>query len=534
MSTATNRSNLIARGVMLLATAAIAVVIVLVLTGGSSYVLKLRLANASGVRPGSQVLLGGVSVGTVYKVDFDRRDNFVVADLHLTKDKHKLSIGQGVTASIVAANLLGEKYVALSPGDARHPLPSGTVLPEAATTIPTDLDTIVDVLDGPTRARLAILLDQAGTAVAGRQSDVRAILAQFPASLQAATKLLNGLVQDNHTLGDVVANTNSFIGRLNASSGDLKQAIDAAAGATTTLALRAAALKEAVIGAPRTVQNIHDAFFNVTNAVDALTPFLYRTLDSAPYLSQLLTEVKPFTQAAVPALNRAAAVSPTLTKLADQGTPTIRQAVPTLSALSNLATLAKPLSGWLGLSAPDLIGILPGWDSAVAWRDGMSHTFQGEIYLDPQIVVGVANHGATPAQRRQNLLDIINPTLLRTLGLVGAYNRAKAEAANPQTPAAKPAHKPAGLPLPKLNLPSSKPGAPGSAPAAGGQATGGNHPSLGSLLGGVLGALGGKGHSGGGSGSGAGSTGASTPTNTGSKPSLGSTLQNLLGYLLGK
>jgi phospholipid/cholesterol/gamma-HCH transport system substrate-binding protein len=474
-----------------------------------------------------------VSVGTVYKVDFDRRDNFVVADLHLTKDKHKLSIGQGVTASIVAANLLGEKYVALQPGHPTHRLPSGTVLPEAATTIPTDLDTIVDVLDGPTRARLAILLDQAGTAVAGRQSDVRAILAQFPASLQAATRLLDGLVQDNHTLGDLVANTNSFIGRVNAQSGDLKRAIDAASGAAVTLGLRASALKQAVIGAPLAVALIRDNFYAGGRALDALQPLIRKAIETAPYLTQLLTEVKPFTAVAVPTLNRAAAVAPTLTKLADQGTPTIKQAVPTLTALSHVATLAKPLSGWLGLTAPDLIGILPGWDSAVAWRDGMSHAFQGEIYLDPQIVVGVANHGATAAQRRQNLLDIVNPAILRTLGLVGAYNRAKAEATNPQTPAVKPAHKPV-LSLPKLNLPTSKPSTPTSPRATGSHGAGGNHPSLGSLLGGVLGALGGKGHSGGGSGSGAGSTGASTPTNTGSKPSLGSTLQNLLGYLLGK
>jgi hypothetical protein len=299
---------------------------------------------------------------------------------------------------------------------------------------------------------------------------------------------------------------------MDAKSVDLKRVIGAAAGATTTLALRAGDLKQALVNAPF-FENVTVKWF--TKGGTVLTNFAKPAgalADAAPYIDQLLTQVKPFTAAAVPTLNRAAAVAPTLTQLADQATPTIKQAVPTLSALSNLALLAKPLSAWLGLSAQDLVAIPAGWSHAVQMRDGLSHLFGGEIYLDPQIVLGVANKGASAAQRRQNILDILNPAIVRTLGLLGAQKAAGGGGGTSTASAA-------------LHTPT-KPTTPTSGP-------------LGGLLGGLTG-----GGSGSASGPGSRSSSASGPASGNGSSSgssgggavgpLGSSLQNLLGYLLGK
>ena len=525
------RPNIIARVVSLLALAAAVVVVILVASGGKTFDLKLSMANAAGLRSGSEVLLGGVQVGSVNAMDMSNgnRGNTVIADLHLNPDEVK--VGQGARASIIAANLLGEKYVALSPGNTSQPLQSGTVLPQSATTLPSDLDQIIDVLDGPTRARLAMLLNEAGIAVNGRQSDVSAILRQFPLSLTAATRLLTTMVQDNHTLASLVQNSDQFITRVDQQSTDLKALIGTSASALQTFSQKAGTLKQAVIGLAQPLSEFTRWFSYGATIFTQLEPEVNQITASAPRLTTLLQEVKPFTQAAVPALNRAAAVAPTLTSLAEQATPTVTQAVPTLASLQNIAHLAGPLSSWLGLSANDLVNIFGDWAGAVQTRDAASHIFGANVFLNPDIVLTTANLGATADQRRQNLLDIKSLPILQTLGLVGAQAAARLALNAPaKAPASVHATAPKTSPV-KVTAPKSTAPSGGSASGSGSKPTLGT--TLGSTLGGVLSGVGNLlgGHKGS-SGSASGTT-PSTGTTGGSGTSLSSTLKGLVGYLLG-
>jgi ABC-type transporter Mla subunit MlaD len=205
MTAALTRPNLIARAVALAAVAGIVLVLVLLLGGGSPFMLKLEMANADGIRPGSQVLLGGVS-RQIAKLDIDPK---------------RVRIGHGTT----------EKYAALHPANPQRPLPSGSTLPMSAVTIPTDLDQIIDVMDPDTRRAMATLINEAGLAVAGRRRDVASIIRQLPVSVERATKLLQELVHDNHTLEELVAAGNRLIARINLQRTDLQRVIDAASGA---------------------------------------------------------------------------------------------------------------------------------------------------------------------------------------------------------------------------------------------------------------------------------------------------------------
>jgi phospholipid/cholesterol/gamma-HCH transport system substrate-binding protein len=546
MTATMNTPQLAARLVVGVAAVVAIVVLVSLATGGSSYDLKLTMSDASGLRPGSQVLLGGVSVGSVNALNLGP-DNTVIADLHLTPGQ--VNIGQGASVRIIGANLLGEKYAALQPGNPSNPLPSGTTLPESATTIPTDLDQIVDVLDGGTRARLATLLQEAGLAVAGRRSDVGAILRQLPLSVSAATQLLDTLVQDNHTLGDLITNSNQFVSRINAQSNDLKQIMGAGAQALTTLSQSAGSLRQAVAGAPQALSTINNFFVQGTAAITRLTPAAGAIANTAPELNALLTRVKPFTQAAVPTLNRAAAVAPDLTKLAEQATPTVKSAVPTINAIENIANLAKPATAWTAISAKDLFSIFQGWSRAIQFRDGLSHVFNGDLFLDPAIVLGAANAGATAAQRCQNLLDIKQPGLLAAIGLLHGAQAARQKGCN--TAAIRAARPAPAAPTPPATVTQAASAATGTATTAVGGLTSALSSTLGKVLGGVGATVGkvlaGTGATVGnvvnstksalgkllGSGSGSSTSGNST-TPAGSPPPSGPSLQNLLNYLLGK
>jgi phospholipid/cholesterol/gamma-HCH transport system substrate-binding protein len=520
MAAALARPNVVVRLVTLIAVALIAVVLVSVVGGGRVYVLKLQLANASGLRPGSQVLLGGVSVGTVDSLRINR-SGLVVAELHLNPDQ--VHVGRGASAGLVAANLLGEEYVALKPGDRSAPLPSGTALPQSATTQPTELDQIVGVLNGGTRARLAILLREAGVAVAGRRSDIGAILRQFPLSLTAATTLLRTMVQNTHTLADLVARSDQFISRMNAFGGPLKQVIGAAAGASETLAAQSRALGQTVRAAPTTLTTIRTFVLNLGNTAGNLRVPVGELARDARPLNKLLAAVKPFTAAAVPTLDRAAAVAPTLTRLARRATPSVAAAVPMLASLQRIAGLAQPLSAWIGLSAQDIVGIMNGWSRAIQFRDGISHVFNANLYLNPSIVLNIADQGASPMQKCQNLLDVLNPGLLRGMALLNAALGQRRTGCS--VLASAPART-APVPGPHRPTAPPPPAVPARSPASGPIAAA--RTGLGKVLGGVTGALGAVSA---GLGKTIGQAGSTLQSGAGQ---AGSSLHNLLGYLFGK
>ena len=84
-------------------------------------------------------------------------------------DKQFSPVHQGATAAIRPKSLLGEKYIAMTVGDADKPaLSSGTRLPDSATQVNVELDQLINVFDQPTRDQLRTLINELGTGVAGQ------------------------------------------------------------------------------------------------------------------------------------------------------------------------------------------------------------------------------------------------------------------------------------------------------------------------------------------------------------------------------
>ena len=81
--------------------------------GGDTYILAARFANAGGLRPGSSVLLSGVTVGRVEMVRLDPSDYSAIATLKVYSN---VRLPTDSMASIKTSGLLGDKYVALAPG----------------------------------------------------------------------------------------------------------------------------------------------------------------------------------------------------------------------------------------------------------------------------------------------------------------------------------------------------------------------------------------------------------------------------------
>ena len=100
---------------------------------GSTYSINARFSNAGGLKPGSQVFLAGVPVGRVDKINLDPQFAAIV-QMEIDKD---VQLPNDTIASIKTSGLLGDRFIALSPGSATQNFaPGGTI---------TDTESAVDL-----------------------------------------------------------------------------------------------------------------------------------------------------------------------------------------------------------------------------------------------------------------------------------------------------------------------------------------------------------------------------------------------------
>src|SRR5258706_10825160 len=86
-----------------------------------SYDLHVRLADAGGVKVGSDVRLGGTKIGSVLGLRLDPADYSAVLEVAVRDD---LALPVDSTAGI-SGSVLGEQFVALTPGHADKKLQAG-------------------------------------------------------------------------------------------------------------------------------------------------------------------------------------------------------------------------------------------------------------------------------------------------------------------------------------------------------------------------------------------------------------------------
>lgn len=122
------------------------VVIAALLIGSSLYkaagigetVVKAEFVQAAGMRPGDDVRVAGIQVGTIKSTKLE--GDHVLAELGLKED---VELGADASASIKMSTILGAHYIELTPGDGKG-LPDNRI-PISNTKVPYDLQKTVEV-----------------------------------------------------------------------------------------------------------------------------------------------------------------------------------------------------------------------------------------------------------------------------------------------------------------------------------------------------------------------------------------------------
>jgi ABC-type transporter Mla subunit MlaD len=185
------------------------------------YFVRAVFDNAANLVQGEDVKIAGVPVGEVSGLDVthDKKAaiTLLIDDTDFTPWKADAS------CTIRPQGLIGEKFVECEPGSSSAPplprIASGPgkgerLLAVDHTSSPVDIDLLNDILRLPYRQRLAILLSEFGTGLAGRGADLNQVIHRANPALRETDKLLAVLVKQNKTLAALARNSDKALGPL--------------------------------------------------------------------------------------------------------------------------------------------------------------------------------------------------------------------------------------------------------------------------------------------------------------------------------
>ena len=178
-----------------------------------NYRVRAIFENAFSVIPGEDVKIAGVKVGKVDDLDVTPDQKAAVV-LRIDKPGFK-DFRRDAECTIRPQSLIGEKFVECTPTQPRAdgakappPLPrirrgegrGQYLLPVSQTSRPVDLDLLTNVVRLPERERLSIILNELGTALAGRGPELRQAIRNANPALKETDKVLAILGDQNRVL----------------------------------------------------------------------------------------------------------------------------------------------------------------------------------------------------------------------------------------------------------------------------------------------------------------------------------------------
>jgi len=369
--------------------AVIAVVVALLVTTGGDenpYTVKLRLANAQGLREGSPIVIGGVPIGTV-KLDATQRD----VEVRLEIDDKYTPVGRDATAAVIAQNVLGQKQVRIQPGNTSDAAPDGYTLPTSQIIETADLDQLLATLDPDTRTRLAVLINETGTAFAGRKLDFKDFVEDLAPALSSGADVLGQLTRENNALTGLLDSSVHFVAAITPQRRKIGRMFDVLGATTETIAARRSELRTTLHRAPAALRSARSFLAELRATAGPLATTGRQLSAAARPLQTALDRLEPFRRAAAPALVAARrSAAPSVYRLGKDTTDDLFRTVTTARRLAPLAqSEVPPVGRALDKSMDNLLAVLENWSRAIQFRDRLGHVFRGEATIAPDLYESV-------------------------------------------------------------------------------------------------------------------------------------------------
>ncbi|MEN3282692.1 MAG: hypothetical protein V7607_3832 [Solirubrobacteraceae bacterium] len=317
--------------------------------GGGTYRVRAIFMNAFSVIPGEDVKIAGVKVGKVESLDVTP-DHRAAVVLRIDRPGFD-DFRRDAECQIRPQSLIGEKFVECTP---TQPRPEGAqpapklariergegkgqyLLAVSQTSKPVDLDLVNNTLRLPYRERLAIILNELGTGVAGRGDDLRQAIRNADPALKQTDKVLKILADQNRVLANLARDGDQILSPLSRDRSQVADFVSQANSTAQATAERSSALEQNIAKLPAFLRELEPTMQRLGGLADQMTPVLADLHDQAPSIDRFVEQLGPFSKAGTPALQ-------SLGDTADVARPALVKSRPLIEQTGQLASTAKPV-----------------------------------------------------------------------------------------------------------------------------------------------------------------------------------------------
>jgi ABC-type transporter Mla subunit MlaD len=340
--------------------------------GGKAPVYNVRAIfdNAAFAVDGEDVRIAGANVGSIQSLDVTH-DHKAAVTISIT-DPRFTPFYANATCAIRPQSLIGERYVDCEPGSssqpALHKIESGPgngtyYLPVAQTSSPIDSDIVQDIYQEPIRERFALILDELGTGLAARGSDLNEVIRRANPALGKTDQVLKILAGQNRDLANLARDSDTVLAPLAKVQHEIAGFVTNANTTSVASAARAHDIQRSFQLFPEFLRQLRPLMVSLGRLADQGTPLMASLGQSASALGRQFQNLTPFAKAARPALIA-------LGKSSQQSQAPLVASIPLAKRLNNLGTQAVP-------SAKKLDTLTASLDKTGAIEQLMSLLYEG-------------------------------------------------------------------------------------------------------------------------------------------------------------
>jgi ABC-type transporter Mla subunit MlaD len=334
----------------------IAIALIVIVTGGDDggYRVRAIFDNASTLVPGEDLKIAGAPVGVVEAMDV--ADGNKAAVTLRVENSQFTPFKADAKCIIRLQGLIGERFVECDPGSADAAklkrIDDGDgegeyLLPVEQTSSPVDLDLVNDIMRMPYRERLAIVLSEFGTGLAGRGDELNEVIHRANPALRETEKVVKTLAGHNKVLAKLARDSDTALAPLARERDHVANFIVQANDTATASAERRDGIRASIDKLPAFLEQLRPLMADLEGFADDATPVVANLGKAAPALSRLIEGQGEIATAARKSL-------PSLGDALERGRPALIDSRPLIQNLGRFAKDAKPASKNLDLLTASL------------------------------------------------------------------------------------------------------------------------------------------------------------------------------------
>jgi phospholipid/cholesterol/gamma-HCH transport system substrate-binding protein len=291
--------------------AVLAVVVLLATAAGGSnggYTVRAIFDDAGTVISGEDVKIDGVKVGTVGSVTPTPQGKAAIT-LKISNPGFQ-EFRADASCTIEPQALIGEQFVDCLPTQPRpegaplppllHKIPAGQegagewLLPVQNTSSPIDVDLLNDINHMPENQRLAIIVNELGAGLAGRGSDLNAVLHRSNPALREFEKVLGILASENKLLGNLAVESDRALAPIARDREQFAEFFAQAGNVSTATARHRGALAQNLAEFPAFLRQFKPALERLDKFAEQTIPVFTDLGVAAPGIDRTFENLAPF------------------------------------------------------------------------------------------------------------------------------------------------------------------------------------------------------------------------------------------------